>query len=190
MNFDYDADPYFVREQAFERIADAQVPQGVRPGISPLFSPSGLIYRYVLQSPDKTPQELKIIRRLGSGSALPVDPGRCRRFRLRRHDNAVPGAARSEQTVRLWLDGSADRDQQLSSNNANAGGGFYSQGGQFYYIRGLGLVKDTDDIGNIVVSAQERHPDLRQRHCPGRRSATRRGSASSVTWGSRRRWKA
>ena len=31
------------------------------PGLSPLFSPSGLIYRYVLQSPDQTPQELKII---------------------------------------------------------------------------------------------------------------------------------
>ena len=32
--------------------------------------------------------------------------------------------------------------QQLGSNNANAGGGFYSQGGQFYYIRGLGLVQN------------------------------------------------
>src|SRR6516164_4272942 len=62
MNFEYGADPYFVREQAFERIANAQVPQGITPGIEPLFSPSGLIYRYVLQSPDKTPQELKIIQ--------------------------------------------------------------------------------------------------------------------------------
>ncbi|HMB80479.1 MAG TPA: efflux RND transporter permease subunit, partial [Vicinamibacterales bacterium] len=49
MNFLYDTDPYFAREQAFERIADAQVPSGVTPGMSPLFSPSGLIYRYVLQ---------------------------------------------------------------------------------------------------------------------------------------------
>src|SRR5262249_28678496 len=44
--------------------------------------------------------------------------------------------------------------QQLGNNNANAGGGFYSQGGQFYYIRGLGLVKDTHDIGNIVLSTK------------------------------------
>ena len=42
--------------------------------------------------------------------------------------------------------------QQLGSNNANSGGGFYSQGGQFYYVRGLGLVRDTADIGNIVVA--------------------------------------
>src|ERR1700691_5442867 len=61
MNFQYDTDPYFVREQAFERMSDATSPSGVTPGVSPLFSPSGLIYRYVLQSPDRTPEELKII---------------------------------------------------------------------------------------------------------------------------------
>ena len=41
--------------------------------------------------------------------------------------------------------------QQLTANNANTGGGFYSQGGQFYYVRGLGLVKDTHDIENILA---------------------------------------
>ena len=41
---------------------------------------------------------------------------------------------------------------QLAANNANAGGGFYSQGGQFFYVRGLGQVRDLQDIGNIVVS--------------------------------------
>ena len=51
MNFQYDIDPYFAREQAFERMADATLPNGVTPGVSPLFSPSGLIYRYVLHEP-------------------------------------------------------------------------------------------------------------------------------------------
>src|SRR5579875_3293146 len=61
MNFEYGADPYFVREQAFERVANATMPQDVTPSLSPLYSPSGLIYRYVLQSPDRTPQQLKTI---------------------------------------------------------------------------------------------------------------------------------
>src|ERR1700726_769694 len=59
MNFEYGTNPYFVREQAFERIGNASLPSGLTPGMSPLFSPSGLIYRYVLQSPDRSPQELK-----------------------------------------------------------------------------------------------------------------------------------
>ncbi len=48
--------------------------------------------------------------------------------------------------------------QQLSNNNANAGGGFYSQGGQFYYVRGLGLVRDKADIGNIILQEKNGIP--------------------------------
>ena len=48
--------------------------------------------------------------------------------------------------------------QQLSVNNANTGGGFYSQGGQFYYVRGLGLIKDVQDIGNVIIGSQNGVP--------------------------------
>jgi hypothetical protein len=54
-------DNYFARQQVFERIADLSLPTGVTPSVAPLFSPSGLIYRYVLQSPDRSPMELKTI---------------------------------------------------------------------------------------------------------------------------------
>ena len=53
--------------------------------------------------------------------------------------------------------------QQLANNNANAGGGFYSQGGQFYYVRGLGLVK-----------IARRHRQHRRRHAH-RHSGVREG---------------
>src|ERR1700676_5381548 len=77
MNFQYGIDPYFAREQAFERMADATLPDGITPSVSPLFSPSGLIYRYVLVSPDHTPQELKTIEQ----------------WMLERRYRAVPGVA-------------------------------------------------------------------------------------------------
>src|SRR6202046_2201996 len=151
MNCEYETDPYFAREQAFERMADATLPNGITPGVSPLFSPSGLIYRYVLVSPDRTPQELKTIEQ----------------WMLERRYRAVPGVADDSSLggttmqyqvnvnpYRLFSRGVTVPQifQQLSTNNSNAGGGFYSQGGQFYYIRGLGLVKTTEDIGNVVVA--------------------------------------
>jgi heavy metal efflux system protein len=157
MNFEYGTDPYFVREQAFERIPNATVPQGVTPSMSPLFSPSGLIYRYVLQSPDRSPQELKTIED----------------WVLERRYRAVPGVADDSglggltMQYQVLLDPNklfaygvtvAQVSQQLAANNANAGGGFYSQGGQFYYIRGLGLVKDRDDIGKVVVAVRNGIP--------------------------------
>src|SRR5271167_2321248 len=48
--------------------------------------------------------------------------------------------------------------QQLSVNNANTGGGFYPQGGQFYYVRGLGLIKDVQDIGSVIIGSQNGVP--------------------------------
>src|SRR6478672_4054693 len=152
MNFQYDTDPYFAREQAFERIPDAEVPAGVVPGISPLFSPSGLIYRYVLQSPDRSAQELKILQDW-------VLERRYRAIQGVADDSSLGGETMQYQVQidphRLMSYGVTVPQivQQLSNNNANAGGGFYSQGGQFYYVRGLGLVKSLEDIGHIVIAA-------------------------------------
>jgi heavy metal efflux system protein len=151
MNFDYTADPYFVREQAFERVGNATLPNGVTPNMSPLYSPSGLIYRYVLQSPDRTPQDLKTIEDwvLERQYCMVVPP--------KPESSATPWMERYQ----VLLDPNKlfsynvtvpQISQQLGNNNGNAGGGFYSQGGQFYYVRGLGLVRNTEDIGNVIVA--------------------------------------
>ncbi len=157
MNFQYGADPYFVREQAFERVANAAMPAGITPSLSPLYSPSGLIYRYVLQSPDRTPQQLKTIEDWVLERAYRSIPGVA-------DDSGFGGTTMQYQVLldpnKLLSYGIsvAQVQQQLVANNANAGGGFYSQGGQIYYIRGLGLVRDTADIGNIVLTTHNGIP--------------------------------
>ena len=157
LTFDDATDDYFARQIVFQRMSQAALPAGVTPDMAPLFSPSGLVYRYVLQSPDRSPQELKTIEdwtverayRSVHGVAddsgfggttmqyqVLLDPARIYGYHL-----TVP------QVVNA-----------LTANNSNAGGGFYSQGGQFYYVRGIGLVRDTSDIGNIVVGSNNGVP--------------------------------
>src|SRR6202040_83702 len=48
----------------------------------------------------------------------------------------------------------------LAANNGNGGGGFYSQGGQFYYVRGLGRLSTLEDIGNVVLAVHDGTPVL------------------------------
>ena len=157
MNFEYGVDQYFVREQAFERMPNAQMPSGVTPSLSPMFSPSGLIYRYVVQSSDRSPQDLKTIEEW-------VLERHYRSIQGVADDSGLGGTTMQYQVLldpnKLFAYGVSVPQifQQLGNNNANSGGGFYSQGGQFYYIRGLGLVRDTADIGNIIVQEKNGIP--------------------------------
>jgi len=157
MNFEYGTDPYFAREQAFERIPQATVPAGVTPQLAPLFSPSGLIYRYVLQSPDRSAQDLKIIN----------DWVLSRKYRSIQgvaDDSGLGGTTMQYQVQidprKLFAYGVSvsQLSSQLAANNATSGGGFYSQGGQFYYVSGNGWVRNVQDIGNIVVSTHNGIP--------------------------------
>ncbi len=150
MTFEEGIDDYFARQVVFERMADATLPSGVMPGLSPLSSPSGLVYRYVIESPDRSPQELKTFEDWVIERAYKSVPGVA-------DDSGFGGTIMQYQVL---LDPAkiysyhipvAQVLTALQANNANAGGGFYSQGGQFFYVRGLGLVKNTADIGNIIV---------------------------------------
>jgi cobalt-zinc-cadmium resistance protein CzcA len=157
LTFEEGTDDYFARQVVFQRLSEVTYPTGVTPTLSPLASPSGLVYRYVLESPDRSPQELKTFEDWVIQREYKQVPGVA-------DDSGFGGTVMQYQVV---LDPAKlyayhltvpALIQQLSVNNSNAGGGFYAQGGQIYYVRGLGLIRDTSDIGNIVVGSQNGVP--------------------------------
>jgi cobalt-zinc-cadmium resistance protein CzcA len=56
-------DDYFARQRVNERIAQVSLPAGVQPGLDPVSSPVGEIYRYTLESDTKNLMELSEIQR-------------------------------------------------------------------------------------------------------------------------------
>jgi cobalt-zinc-cadmium resistance protein CzcA len=157
LTFQDGTDPYFARNVVFQRIADAQLPTGITPSMSPLFSPSGLVYRYVLESPDRSAQELHTIEDWVVERAYRSVPGVA-------DDSGFGGTTMQYQVL---LDPARIYNYHipvvqvinaLSINNANTGGGFYSQGGQFYYVRGLGLLQTVQDIESVVVGSANGAP--------------------------------
>jgi cobalt-zinc-cadmium resistance protein CzcA len=157
LTFEDSTDDYFARQVVFQRLSEVQLPSGVQPTLAPLFSPSGLVYRYVLESPDRSPQELKTFEDWVIERQFKQVPGVA-------DDSGFGGTVMQYQVLldpaRLYGYHITVPQvlQQLSVNNANTGGGFYSQGAQFYYVRGLGLIRDSADIGRIVVGAQNGVP--------------------------------
>src|SRR3974390_1089889 len=134
LTFEENVDPYFARQVVFQRLSDAVLPAGVTPSMAPLFSPSGLVYRYVLESRARTPQELKTIED----------------WVIAREYKSVPGVADDSgfggttMQYQVLLDPTKIYSYHipvppvlsaLAANNANAGGGFYSQGSPCFYRR-------------------------------------------------------
>ncbi len=159
ITFDQDTDRNFARQQVLNRLAGLGLPSGVAPEVEPLTSPSGLIYRYTLQSPDRSPTELKTFEdwtvepafRSVSGVADDFGfGGGSMQYQVLLDQYRLAGAGVSPQQV----------ESALGANNGNAGGGFYSEGGQFYYVRGLGRLQTPDDIANVVVAVHNGIPTL------------------------------
>jgi cobalt-zinc-cadmium resistance protein CzcA len=152
-------DNYFARQEVFNRLGDLTLPSGVAPSVAPMSAPSGLIYRYVLQSPDRSPMELKTFEDWTIEPAYKSVPGVA-------DDSGFGGGTMQYHVlldpVRVASLGLSvpQVESALTANNDNSGGGFYSQGGQFYYVRGLGRVTTLEDIANVVLAVHNGTPVL------------------------------
>ncbi|MBQ6742834.1 MAG: efflux RND transporter permease subunit [Bacteroidales bacterium] len=148
--FEDHADADFARQQIYNLLSDADLPDGVRPEVQPLYGPTGEIYRYTLRSDSLSVRELKTLqdwvieRRLRSVSGV-ADVvsfgGEVKTFEV------------SADPSRLMQYGisAIDLYEALAGSNVNVGGDVIERGGEAYVVRGIGLLNNTDEIGNIVV---------------------------------------
>lgn len=152
LTFDDGVDDYFARQLVLERLREAELPEGVQPGLGPLTSGIGEMYRYRLDG-DGIP-EMKL-RELQDWVVLP---------RLLQ----VPGVADVAtfgglvKTYRVELDPlklekfaltARQVADAISANNRNAGGGIVDNQQQSLVVRGVGLVRSRQDIERIVIGA-------------------------------------
>ncbi|MFJ3054552.1 efflux RND transporter permease subunit [Herbaspirillum sp. NPDC087042] len=157
--FNDGAEDYWSRQRLQERISAVTLPYGAQPGLDSLTSPIGEIYRYTLQSKTRDLRELselqfwKVIPRLKQVSGV-VDVsnfgGLTTQFMLELDPNKLIKYNTSLNQI----------SQAISNNNANAGGSIMKRGEQGLVIRGVGLIRSLDDLGNIVVSQKNGVPVL------------------------------
>ena len=159
LQFEYGRDYHFVRQQALNRLKEAELPPSVQPVISPAGTISE-IFRYQLKGPPgmdsmelRTLQDWVVERRLrlvpGVSDVL-VLGGKTKEFqaevdlnRLRAYGLTLP------QII-----------SAIGSSNANVGGRTISIGEQSVNVRGIGVITSIKDIENIVLTQQGGLPVL------------------------------
>ncbi|WP_077731968.1 efflux RND transporter permease subunit [Methylocaldum sp. 14B] len=151
---------YFARQLALERLIEAaeRLPEGVIPILGPVSTGLGEVYQYTLERPDDgeralTEEELTERRTIQDWVVRPLLRGIPGVAEI----NSIGGLERQYQVLpnpdRLRHYGLTLKDvyTALALNNANSGGGKLPQYAEQYLIRGIGLIEDLDDIGNIVL---------------------------------------
>ena len=159
MVFGEDTTDFENRERVLERLSQVSLPPGVVPQMGTDWSPVGQIYFYTLQStnPEYDPMNLKSIETWVVEKNLKSVPGV--------PDTNPFGGPTREYQVRLDPDklvsyglSIAQVEQQLTNNNANAGGSFIQAGLQQINIREVGLVRNLQDIENTVITTKSGTP--------------------------------
>lgn len=155
--FEDGIEDYWSRQRVQERLNEVELPYGAVPGLDPLTSPTGEIYRYIIESDKHSLRELTdlqnwvIIPRLKqiSGVAdvsnfggittqfqVEIDPSKLEQYNI-----------------------SLDQvTEAIENNNSNVGGSMLNIGDLGYVVRGIGQITDLEDLGKIVVSSEDGVP--------------------------------
>lgn len=155
--FDDGIDDYWARQRVQERLVDVELPYDAVPGLNPLTSPTGEIFRYVLESDRLDLRELTdlhkwvIIPRLKQVTGV-ADVSNYGGITTQYQIEVNPHKM-EQYNVTL-----GDITEKIEKNNVNAGGSMLSRGDLSYVIRGIGLVKDLTDLGRIVIKTENGIP--------------------------------
>src|SRR3974377_276891 len=157
--FDDEEDNAWNRERVWERLTQVTLPPGVVPQMGTDWSPVGQIYFFTLRStnPHMDPMEMKSIEDWVVEKNLKAVPnivdvasfgGPTREYQVRVDPNKLIAYGLSLSQV----------EQQLTNNNANAGGSFIEAGLQQINVREVGLVRNVSDIENTVIMTKNGTP--------------------------------
>ena len=160
-------DVYFARQLVMERLLEvgASMPEGIVPVLGPVSTALGEVYQYTLEHPDDGKREL-------TKQEL-IDRRIVQDWVVRPLLRSIPGVAEINSTggyvkqyqvlvdpdrLRYYDVRIQDVWQALARNNANSGGGVLPQRAEQYLVRGIGLIRDLDDIRNIVLKEYRSTP--------------------------------
>ena len=159
VTYNDNADVNIARQQVNERLRGVDLPPGVEANIAPNATPVGEIMRYRLRGDGQTTTELRTLQDWVVERALRQVPGVA--------DVVAMGGFIKQYEVQPDLEKLRAHKltfqnllDALGRGNANAGGSYVAQGLQQFAIRGIGLLRSPEEIGQVVVATRNATPIL------------------------------
>ena len=148
--FDDGVDDAFARQQVLSRLGGADLPDGVKPDVQPPYGPTGEIYRYTLKSNTKNIRELTTIQNWVLDRAFKSVPGVADVNSFGGEEKTFEVSVNPELLSKYNLS-ALDVYNAIAKSNINVGGDVIEKNGQSYIVRGIGVLKNIDDIKNIFI---------------------------------------
>jgi cobalt-zinc-cadmium resistance protein CzcA len=156
--FNFDSDYFRDKQEVLNRLQTLSLPGGLQPQLSP-WSPIGEIYRYQLTGGGYSLNELKAtqdwllrreLRQVPGIIDITTFGGTTRQYQIEADPNKL--LAMNVNLPQVL--------NAIQNSNANAGGNYLTLGDQSINVRALGLLKNIDDIGSVVVAERNGAPVL------------------------------
>lgn len=148
--FEDDVDDFTARQQVYNLLNDADLPEGVTPEVQPLYGPTGEIYRYTLRSGKRDVRELKTIQDWVIDRNLRAVPGVADIVSFGGEVKTFEVSVNPHQLINYGIT-SLELYDAIAKSNINVGGDVITKSSQAYVVRGIGLINDLEEIRNIVV---------------------------------------
>ncbi|WP_459190318.1 efflux RND transporter permease subunit [Parabacteroides sp. APC149_11_2_Y6] len=148
--FDDHVDDFYARQQVYNLLNDADLPEGVTPEVQPLYGPTGEIFRYTLRSGKRSVRELKTYQDWVIERKLRAVPGVADIVSFGGEVKTFEVSVNPNQLINYGVT-SLELFDAISKSNINVGGDVITKSSQAYVVRGIGLINDIKEIENIVV---------------------------------------
>jgi cobalt-zinc-cadmium resistance protein CzcA len=149
--FDDGVDDAFARQQVLSRLGGADLPDGVKPDVQPPYGPTGEIYRYTLRSNTENIRELTTIQNWVLDRQFKSVPG-VADFNSFGGEEKIFEVSVNPELLNKYNLTSLDVYNAIAKSNVNVGGDVIERNGQAYVVRGIGVLRNIDDINNIIIN--------------------------------------
>ena len=148
--FEDKVDDFFARQQVYNLLNDADLPEGVTPEVQPLYGPTGEIFRYTLRSDKRSVRELKTLQDWVIERKLRAVPGVADIVSFGGEVKTFEVSVNPNQLISYGVT-TLELYDAIAKSNINVGGDVITKSSQAYVVRGIGLINDVKEIENIVV---------------------------------------